>query len=125
MTKSVVQAKALGLQNFSVLVSHVRVPPAMHAVLGSPHNRVQGFLSAGHVNAVMAMNAEDARQTANQLDTAASRGEWAGLLHGMTLAIKDNIDTQEVDLHNIASVQFDFLSIRTGEVEIDSIAFTA
>ncbi|MCA9960266.1 MAG: hydrogenase formation protein HypD [Anaerolineales bacterium] len=50
---SVVQAKALGLTNFSILVSHVRVPPAMHAILGSPRNRVQGFLAAGHVNAVM------------------------------------------------------------------------
>ncbi len=50
---SVLQAKAQGVQNYSVLVSHVRVPPAMHAILGSPHNRVQGFLTAGHVNAVM------------------------------------------------------------------------
>jgi hydrogenase expression/formation protein HypD len=50
---SVVQAQALGLQNFSILVSHVCVPPAMHAILGSPNNRVQGFLAAGHVNAVM------------------------------------------------------------------------
>jgi len=50
---SVVQAQALGLENYSVLVSHVRVPPAMHAILGSPHNRVQGFLAAGHVCAVM------------------------------------------------------------------------
>ena len=50
---SVVQAKALGLSNYSVLVSHVRVPPAMHAILGSPTNRVQSFLAAGHVNAVM------------------------------------------------------------------------
>jgi len=50
---SVLQAQSLGLHNFSVLVSHVRVPPAMHAVLGSPANRVQGFLAAGHVCAVM------------------------------------------------------------------------
>jgi hydrogenase expression/formation protein HypD len=50
---SVVQAKALGVENFSVLVSHVCVPPAMHAILGSPRNRVQGFLAAGHVCAVM------------------------------------------------------------------------
>jgi hydrogenase expression/formation protein HypD len=50
---AVVQAQALGLENFSVLVSHVCVPPAMHAILGSPHNRVQGFLAAGHVCAVM------------------------------------------------------------------------
>jgi hydrogenase expression/formation protein HypD len=50
---SVLQARALGLKNYSVLVSHVRVPPAMHAILGSPANRVQGFLAAGHVCAVM------------------------------------------------------------------------
>jgi hydrogenase expression/formation protein HypD len=50
---SVLQAKALGVENFSVLVSHVCVPPAMHAILGSPDNRVQGFLAAGHVCAVM------------------------------------------------------------------------
>ncbi len=47
------QAKRLGLDNFSVLVSHVRVPPAMEALLGAPDNRVQGFLAAGHVCAVM------------------------------------------------------------------------
>jgi hydrogenase expression/formation protein HypD len=50
---SVLQAQNLGLENFSVLVSHVRVPPAMRAILGSPDNRVQGFLAAGHVCAVM------------------------------------------------------------------------
>jgi hydrogenase expression/formation protein HypD len=50
---SVLQAQALGLKNFSVLVAHVCVPPAMHAVLGSPRHRVQGFLAAGHVCAVM------------------------------------------------------------------------
>jgi len=50
---SVLHAHHLGLRNYSVLVSHVRVPPAMHAILGSPGNRVQGFLLAGHVCAVM------------------------------------------------------------------------
>lgn len=50
---SVVQADELGLSNYSVLVSHVRVPPAIHAILSSPHNRVQAFLAAGHVCAVM------------------------------------------------------------------------
>ncbi|MCP4357038.1 MAG: hydrogenase formation protein HypD [Chloroflexi bacterium] len=50
---SVLQAQVLGVFNFSVLVSHVCVPPAMHAILGSSANRVQGFLAAGHVCAVM------------------------------------------------------------------------
>jgi hydrogenase expression/formation protein HypD len=47
------QAKRRGLKNFAVLVSHVLVPPAMTAILGSPSNRVQGFLGAGHVCTVM------------------------------------------------------------------------
>jgi hydrogenase expression/formation protein HypD len=50
---SVWQAKQLGLKNYSMLVSHVRVPPAMHAILSSPYNQVQAFLAAGHVCAVM------------------------------------------------------------------------
>jgi hydrogenase expression/formation protein HypD len=50
---AVVQAQRLGLDNFSVLMSHVLVPPAIRAVLNSPRNIVQGFLAAGHVCAVM------------------------------------------------------------------------
>ena len=50
---AVKQAAAEGLVNFSEIVSHVLVPPAMEAILSSPTNRVQGFLAAGHVCAVM------------------------------------------------------------------------
>ena len=47
------QAVAEGLTNFSEIVSHVLVPPAMEAILSSPTNLVQGFLAAGHVCAIM------------------------------------------------------------------------
>ena len=50
---SVLRAKSLGLKNFSVLVSQVCVPPAMHAILMSANNRIQAFLAAGHVCTVM------------------------------------------------------------------------
>ena len=50
---AVVLARRLGLRNFSMLVSHVLVPPAMTAILDSPTCRVQGFLAAGHVCTVM------------------------------------------------------------------------
>ena len=50
---SVWQAKKLGLKNFSILCSHVLVPPAMEAILSSPENHVQAFLAAGHVCTVM------------------------------------------------------------------------
>jgi hydrogenase expression/formation protein HypD len=50
---SVVRAAKLGLDNFSLLVSQVLVPPAMRAILESEDNEVQAFLAAGHVCAVM------------------------------------------------------------------------
>lgn len=50
---AVYQAKQQGITNFSILVSHVLVPPAIEAILSSPNNRVQAFLAAGHVCAVM------------------------------------------------------------------------
>lgn len=46
-------AKRRGLKNFSLLVSHVLVPPAIEAIMSSPGNRVQAFLAAGHVCSVM------------------------------------------------------------------------
>jgi hydrogenase expression/formation protein HypD len=50
---AVYQAEAKGITNFSILTSHVLVPPAMEAILSAPDNRVQGFLAAGHVCAIM------------------------------------------------------------------------
>jgi hydrogenase expression/formation protein HypD len=53
---AVFQAKAMALPNFSLLVSHVLVPPAITGILQSPENRVQGFLGPGHVCAIMGWN---------------------------------------------------------------------
>ena len=50
---TVYQAKRLGITNFSLLVSHVLVPPAISAIMESPTCRVQAFLAAGHVCSVM------------------------------------------------------------------------
>lgn len=50
---SVFRAKKSGIKNYSILVSHVLVPPAMEAILSSPNCRIQGFLAAGHVCTVM------------------------------------------------------------------------
>lgn len=47
------QAKQEGLRNFSMLVSHVLVPPAIQSILSAPANRIDGFLAAGHVCTVM------------------------------------------------------------------------
>ena len=50
---AVFQARQQGVANFSMLVSHVLVPPAIEAMLNSPSNRVESFLAAGHVCTVM------------------------------------------------------------------------
>jgi len=50
---AVFQAAQKGLKNFSMLISHVLVPPAMEALLSSLNCRVQGFLAAGHVCTIM------------------------------------------------------------------------
>ena len=52
---AVSRAAALGVDNFALLAAHVRVPPAIEAILAAPDNRVQGFLAAGHVCTVMGM----------------------------------------------------------------------
>ncbi len=50
---SVIQAHQLGLKNYSIIASHVLVPPAMEALLGDPETVVQAFLAAGHVCTIM------------------------------------------------------------------------
>jgi hydrogenase expression/formation protein HypD len=46
-------SKRRGIKNFSLLVSHVLVPPAIEAIMSAPDNQVQAFLAAGHVCSVM------------------------------------------------------------------------
>jgi hydrogenase expression/formation protein HypD len=52
---SVVQADKLGVKNYSILASHVLVPPAMEAILGDPETTIDAFLAAGHVCTIMGM----------------------------------------------------------------------
>lgn len=53
---SVIQADKLGLTNYSILASHVLVPPAMEALLSDPECTIDGFLAAGHVCTIMGMD---------------------------------------------------------------------
>jgi hydrogenase expression/formation protein HypD len=52
---SVVHAHKRGINNYSILASHVLVPPAMEAILGDEENKIDGFLAAGHVCAIMGL----------------------------------------------------------------------
>jgi hydrogenase expression/formation protein HypD len=53
---SVVHAHQLGLNNYSILASHVLVPPAMEAILSDDENKIDAFLAAGHVCAIMGVD---------------------------------------------------------------------
>jgi hydrogenase expression/formation protein HypD len=84
---AVLQAKRLGLHNFSMLVSHVLVPPAMAAILQSPHNRVQGFLGPGHVCAVMGAREYEMLSAAYRVPIVITGFEPLDLLEGILMAV--------------------------------------
>jgi hydrogenase expression/formation protein HypD len=83
-----VQAKRLGLTNFFLLTAHVLVPPAIKAILGSPSNRVQGFLAAGHVCTVMGY--EEYFPLASRFHTpiVVTGFEPVDILHGILMTVQ-------------------------------------
>lgn len=99
---SVVQAKALGLKNYSILVSHVRVPPAMHAILSSPNNRVQGFLAAGHVCAVMGYHEYQPIAEKYKVPIVVTGFEPADIVQGL-LSLIQMLESGEVGVKNAYS----------------------
>jgi hydrogenase expression/formation protein HypD len=82
------QAAKLGLANFSILCSHVLVPPAMEAILGSPGTRVQGFLAAGHVCAVMGTREYEPIAAKHRVPIVVTGFEPLDLLQGVWLAVR-------------------------------------
>ena len=81
------QASRLGLENFSVLVSHVLVPPAMEALLGAEDNRVQGFLAAGHVGTVMGYEEYIPIAEGHRVPIVVTGFEPLDLVQGVTMAV--------------------------------------
>lgn len=81
------QARKLGLRNFSLLVSHVLVPPAMTAILSAPANQVQGFLAAGHVCTVMGYEEYFALAERFQTPIVVTGFEPADLLEGILMTV--------------------------------------
>ena len=85
---AVVQSKQLGLTNFSMLVSHVLVPPALEAILSEPECRVQGFLAAGHVCAVTGYEDYHALAERYRVPIVVTGFEPIDLLEGIGLAVR-------------------------------------
>ena len=82
------QAKQLVVKNFSILVSHVLVPPAIEAVLSSPNCRVQGFLAAGHVCTVMGYNEYLPLAERFKVPIVVTGFEPLDILQGVYMAVK-------------------------------------
>ena len=82
------RAAQLGVPNFSMLVSHVTVPPAMLALLDAPDNRVQGFLAAGHVCTVMGWEEYEPIAARYKVPIVVTGFEPLDLLEGIWLAVR-------------------------------------
>lgn len=84
---AVYQAKREQITNFTLLVSHVLVPPAIEAILQSPQNRVQGFLAAGHVCAVMGYTEYEPIAEKYHIPIVVTGFEPLDILQGITMCV--------------------------------------
>jgi hydrogenase expression/formation protein HypD len=93
------QAKKEGIKNFSLLVSHVLVPPVMTAILQSPLNRVQAFLGPGHVCAVMGYKEYEPISARYRVPIVITGFEPADLLEGILKTVQQ-LEAGRFDVEN-------------------------
>jgi hydrogenase expression/formation protein HypD len=96
---AVYQAQQLGLKNFSLLVAHVLVPPAMSALLANPECQVQGFLAAGHVCTVMGYREYEAIAADYHVPIVVTGFEPVDLLQGIYLCLQQ-LETGQARVEN-------------------------
>jgi hydrogenase expression/formation protein HypD len=85
---AVLHAAHTGLTNFSVLVSHVLVPPAITAILDAPDNEVRGFLAAGHVCAVMGFTEYEPIAARYRVPIVVTGFEPLDLIEGILMTVR-------------------------------------
>lgn len=85
---AVFQAAQEGVKNFSVLVSHVLVPPAIEAILSAPDNRIQGFLAAGHVCTIMGCEEYRPIAAKHRVPIVVTGFEPLDILQGIYMTVK-------------------------------------
>ena len=96
---SVVQAKQMGIGNYSILASHVLVPPAMEAILGDPESRIDAFLAAGHVCTIMGIEEYQPIVKKYNVPIVVTGFEHVDLLQGILMAVKQ-LESGEAKLEN-------------------------
>ncbi|HVZ47821.1 MAG TPA: hydrogenase formation protein HypD [Gemmatimonadaceae bacterium] len=100
------RAAELGVKNFSVLVSHVTVPPAITAIMEAPDNRVQGFLAAGHVCAVMGWTEYEPIAARYRVPIVVTGFEPTDILEGMLMTVEQlESGRHEVENQYVRSVR--------------------
>ncbi|GLH99726.1 hydrogenase formation protein HypD [Phytohabitans aurantiacus] len=85
---AVLHAATTGVPNFSVLVSHVLVPPAITAILDAPDNEVRGFLAAGHVCAVMGFTEYEPIAAKYRVPIVVTGFEPLDLIEGILMTVR-------------------------------------
>lgn len=85
---AVAEAYRQEMTNFSILVSHVLVPPAIEAILSSPENRVNGFLAAGHVCTVMGFEEYEPIAQKYQVPLVVTGFEPLDILQGIEMCVR-------------------------------------
>ena len=118
---SILHAKTLELKNFSVLVSHVRVPPAINAILNSESNRVQGFLLAGHVCAVMGYHEYPSLTKKFDVPMAITGFEPLDLVNGILKLVRLLENRQLTEIDNSYSRAVTFEGNQSAQKIIDSV----
>jgi len=93
------QAKLEGLANFSLLVSQVLVPPAIESILAAPGNRVQAFLAAGHVCAVMGIEQYEPLVARYRVPIVVTGFEPLDILQGVAMCVRQ-LERGEARLEN-------------------------
>jgi hydrogenase expression/formation protein HypD len=96
---AVLEANRRGLSNFSLLVSHVRVPPAIELLLSAPDCRIHAFLAAGHVCAVMGCEEYLPLVTRHRVPIVVTGFEPVDILHGILMAV-GQLESGRAELEN-------------------------
>ena len=96
---AVFQAAQKGIKNFSLLISHVLVPPAMEAILSAPNCRVQGFLAAGHVCTVMGYDEYEPIAAKYRVPIVVTGFEPLDILQGIWMVVRQ-LETGGVTVEN-------------------------
>ncbi|MEN2997443.1 MAG: hydrogenase formation protein HypD, partial [Brevinematia bacterium] len=85
---AIYQAKRMGIKNFSMLVSHFLIPPAMEIILNSEHRKISGFLAPGHVCTVMGYTEYETVAKKYKVPIVVTGFEPLDILQGVLMLVK-------------------------------------